>query len=374
MPGVNSPEHVDTVIIGGGQSGLSVAYHLKRLGIPFIVLEANAHVGDSWRHRWDSLRLFTPARYDGLVGMRFPAPPFSFPSKDEMANYLAQYATRFDLPVRTGVRVDHVTRNDTGYLVSAGDERFEAHNVVVAMASYQTPKIPAFAAELAADIVQLHSSEYRNPGQLREGGVLVVGAGNSGAEIAIELARHGHATWLSGRDTGHLPYSIDGLVARLITPFVLRVVFHRVITVDTRIGRRARPKVLMHGGPLIRQHPKDLLAAGVRRVERTTGVRDGQPVLADGTVLPVANVIWCTGFRSGMSWLDLPVLDPQGEPIHARGLVAAQPGLYFVGLHFLYALSSTMIHGVARDAERIARAIASRRTTSAQHAALLAAH
>ena len=130
----------------------------------------------------------------------------------------------------------------------------------------------------------------------------------------------------------------------------------------------------MHGGPLIRQHPKDLLAAGVRRVERTTGVRDGQPVLADGTVLPVANVIWCTGFRSGMSWLDLPVLDPQGEPIHARGLVAAQPGLYFVGLHFLYALSSTMIHGVARDAERIARAIASRRTTSAQHAALLAAH
>ena len=163
MPSVNSPEHLDTVIIGGGQSGLSVAYHLKRLGIPFIVLESNAHVGDSWRHRWDSLRLFTPARYDGLVGMRFPAPPFSFPSKDDMAAYLARYAARFELPVRTGVRVDHVTRDGTGYLVSAGEERFEARNVVVAMASYQTPKIPAFAAELAPDIVQLHSSEYRNP-------------------------------------------------------------------------------------------------------------------------------------------------------------------------------------------------------------------
>ena len=374
MPSVNSPEHLDTVIIGGGQSGLSVAYHLKRLGIPFIVLESNAHVGDSWRHRWDSLRLFTPARYDGLVGMRFPAPPFSFPSKNDMADYLARYAARFELPVRTGVRVDHVTRDGTGYLVSAGEERFEARNVVVAMASYQTPKIPAFAAELAPDIVQLHSSEYRNPGQLREGGALVVGAGNSGAEIAIELAHHGHATWLSGRDTGHLPYSVDGLVARLITPFVLRVVFHRVITVDTRIGRRARPKVLVHGGPLIRQHPKDLLAAGVRRVGRTTGVRVGQPVLADGTVLPVANVIWCTGFRSGMSWLDIPVLDAQGEPIHERGLVAGQPGLYFVGLHFLYSLSSTMIHGVARDAERIARAIASRRTSGAPHAAVRAAH
>jgi len=370
----HASERVDTVVIGGGQSGLSVAYHLKRLGIPFIVLEANAHVGDSWRHRWDSLRLFTPARYDGLVGMRFPATPFSFPSKDEMADYLAQYAARFELPVRTGVRVDHVAKEGNGYVVDAGDQHFVAQNVVVAMASYQTPKIPAFAADLAADIVQLHSSEYRSPGQLREGGVLVVGAGNSGAEIAIELARRGHTTWLSGRDTGHLPYSVDGIISRLITPFVLRVVFHRVISVATPIGRRARPKVLAHGGPLIRQHPKELLAAGVRRVARTTGVRDGQPVLADGTVLPVANVIWCTGFRSGMSWLDLPVLDAQGEPIHERGLVAGQPGLYFVGLHFLYALSSTMIHGVARDAERIARAIASRRTTIAQHAALPAAH
>ena len=374
MHDVHASEHVDTVVIGGGQSGLTVAYLLQRRGIPCVVLESNARIGDSWRHRWDSLRLFTPARYDGLVGMPFPAPSFSFPTKDEMADYLAQYAARFELPVRTGVHVDHVAKEGNGYVVDVGDQRFVAQNVVVAMASYQTPKIPAFAAELAPDIVQLHSSEYRNPGQLREGGALVVGAGNSGAEIAIELARHGHATWLSGRDTGHLPYSVDGLVSRLITPFVLRVVFHRVITVDTRIGRRARPKVLVHGGPLIRQHPKDLLAAGVRRVGRTTGVRVGQPVLADGTVLPVANVIWCTGFRSGMSWLDIPVLDAQGEPIHERGLVAGQPGLYFVGLHFLYSLSSTMIHGVARDAERIARAIASRRTTSAQHAALLAAH
>jgi len=222
--------------------------------------------------------------------------------------------------------------------------------------------------------VQLHSSEYRNPGQLRAGGALVVGAGNSGAEIAYELARHGHDTWLSGRDTGHVPFAIDGAIARLVVPFLFRVVFHRVLTVATPIGRRARPKTIAHSGPLIRQRPKALMAAGVKRVGRTTGVRDGRPVLADGTALSVANVIWCTGFRSGMSWLDLPVLDAQGEPIHERGLVAGQPGLYFVGLHFLYALSSTMIHGVARDAERIARAIASRRTTSAQHAALLAAH
>src|SRR5678815_3521245 len=147
MPGVNSAEHVDTVIIGGGQSGLSVAYHLKRLGIPFIVLEANAHIGDSWRHRWDSLRLFTPARYDGLAGMPFPARQFSFPSKDETADYLVGYAARCARPVCTGVRVDHVTRDGSDYVVSAGDHRFVAHNVVVAMASYQTPKIPSFATE-----------------------------------------------------------------------------------------------------------------------------------------------------------------------------------------------------------------------------------
>ena len=362
MHGTPSSQQVDTVVIGGGQSGLSVAYLLERRGIPCIVLESNARVGDSWRHRWDSLRLFTPARYDGLVGMPFPAPRHSFPTKDEMADYLAQYAARFELPVRTGVRVDRVTKEGSKFLVSAGEERFVADNVVVAMASYQTPKVPAFASELAPGILQLHSSQYRNPSQLRAGGVLVVGASNSGAEIAFELARHGHDTWLSGRDTGHVPFSIDGAIARVIVPFLFRVVFHRIISVVTPIGRRARPDIVAHGGPLIRQRPKELLAAGVRRVGRTTGVRDGQPVLADGTVLPVANVIWCTGFHPGMSFLDIPVLDAAGEPVHERGLVEAHPGLYFVGLHFLYALSSTMIHGVARDAERIVRAIAERRT------------
>jgi putative flavoprotein involved in K+ transport len=290
-----------------------------------------------------------------------------------MADYLAAYAERFALPVRTGVHVDRVTREGDRYLVSAAGERWEARNVVVAMATYQVPKVPAFATELDPAVVQLHSSEYRNPAQLRRGGVLVVGAGNSGAEIAIEVVRHGHETWLSGRDTGHVPFAIDGAIARMIVPILFRVVFHRVITVDTPIGRTARPTSLAHGGPLIRQRPKELMAAGVRRVGRTTGVKDGLPVLADSTVLPVANVIWCTGFHPGMSWLDLPVFDAAGEPAHERGLVASHPGLYFVGLHFLYALSSTMIHGVARDAERIARDIVSRAPRSTPTAATLAA-
>src|SRR5262245_53690367 len=167
-------ERVHTIVIGGGQAGLSVGYYLKRQGRPFVILEANQRIGDTWRRRWDSLRLFTPARFDGLVGMPFPAPAYSFPTKDEMGDYLERYAARFDLPVRTGVKVDRLTREGRFYVITAGERRFEAEHVVVAMANYQVPRVPPFAGELDPGIVQLHSFDYRNPGQLREGPVLIV--------------------------------------------------------------------------------------------------------------------------------------------------------------------------------------------------------
>ncbi|MFL5578731.1 MAG: flavin-containing monooxygenase [Gemmatimonadaceae bacterium] len=354
-------ERVDTVVIGGGQAGLSVGYHLARLGVPFVILEANERVGDSWRRRWDSLRLFTPARFDGLDGMRFPAGDNVFPTKDEMAEYLERYAARFDLPVRTGVRADGVSRRGDGYLVTAGELRIEADHVVVAMANYQRPSVPPFAAELDAAVVQLHSAAYRSPSQLRPGGVLLVGAGNSGAEIATELARAGHRVWLSGRDVGQLPFRIAGLAARLfLLRLVLRVVFHRLLTVRTPLGRKARASTVGRGGPLIRTRAGDLSAAGVERVARTVGVRGGRPLLADGRTLDVENVVWCTGYRPDFSWIDLPVLDAEGRPVHERGVARREPGVYFVGLHFLFAMSSTMIHGVGRDAEHVARTIAAR--------------
>jgi putative flavoprotein involved in K+ transport len=358
MSSMKEPERIHTVVIGGGQSGLSVGYFLARRNIPFVILEANARVGDSWRNRWDSLRLFTPARYDGLAGLPFPATKHSFPTKDEMANYLESYAAHFKLPVRTGVRVDRVWKEDGRYMISAGETLIEAKHVVIAMASYQKPRIPTFAAELAPEVVQLHSTEYKNLQQLKPGGVLIVGAGNSGAEIAVECARAGRTTWVSGPDVGHVPFSIDTAVARhLITPVLFRFIFHRVMTVDTPMGRKARPNIISKGTPLIRQKPSDLLSAGVERVSRTTGVRNGKPVLDDGRVLDAANVIWCTGFDPGLSWLDLPIFDDHGEPIHEKGLVPSEPGISFVGQHFLYSMSSAMIHGVARDAERIANAI-----------------
>jgi putative flavoprotein involved in K+ transport len=359
---VREPERIQVVVIGAGQSGLSVGYHLARQRVPFVILEANQRVGDTWRKRWDSLRLFTPARYDGLVGMPFPASSTSFPTKDAMADYLEAYARHFKLPVRTGVSVTRVSRKGRGFLVEAGDARIEAEQVVIAMANYQHRWLPPFAKDLDPDIAQMHSSDYRNPVQLAAGGVLVVGAGNSGAEIAIEAARNGHDTWMSGRETGFVPFRIDSLLGRnLLAPLLLRFVFHRVLTLNTPMGRKANPVGKPpRGTPLIRTRPQDLHVAGVKRGPRTVGVKDGLPLLEDGRTLDVTNVVWCTGFHPGFSWIDLPVFGPTGAPIHDRGVVTKEPGLYFVGLHFLFAMSSTMIHGAARDAEYVAKAIVAR--------------
>lgn len=363
-------ERINTVVIGAGQAGLSVGYHLKQLGVPFVILDAGKRVGDQWRQRWDSLRLFTPARYAGLDGMTFPAPPHYFPTKDEMADFLERYALTFQLPVQSATRVERVSRHGNGFLVSAGNRRFEAENVIIAMANYQRPRVPAFASELNPNIVQVHSFDYRNPSQLQAGDVLIVGAGNSGAEIAIETSRT-HKTWMAGRDVGHVPFHVDGVLARIfLFRIVLRLLFHRILTVATPFGRAVRPKVLHIGGPLVRTKPQDLVNAGVERVPRVAGVRDGLPVLDDGRVLDVKNVVWSTGFHPGFSWLDLPVFGPDGDPVHERGIVASHPGLYFVGLHFLYAASSTMIHGVGRDAERVAKHMMARAGNAAEQPTL----
>jgi putative flavoprotein involved in K+ transport len=256
--------------------------------------------------------------------------------------------------------VDGLSRCGERFVVTAGSLRFKADNVVVAMATHQAPWVPPFAAELDPGIVQLHAGEYRNPSQLRHGGVLVVGTGNSGAEIALDVAA-GHPTWLSGRDPHVVPFRIETAAARhLFLPLVLRVVGHHVLTVDTPLGRKLRPEVLSHGAPLVRVKPKDIAAAGIERVPKTVGVRDGLPLLEDQRDLDVANVIWCTGFLPDFSWIDLPVVANEKEPLHERGIVSNEPGLYFVGLHFLYALSSATLPGVGRDAERVVEAVAAR--------------
>lgn len=363
-------QHIQTLVIGGGQAGLVVGYQLARRRLPFVILDAHPRIGDAWRQRWDSLRMFTPARYDALPGLPFPARGDAFPTKDQMADYLESYARHFNLPVRNGMRVERLWQEGRRFVASVGETTFEAENVVVAMGSHQKPRIPSFAAALDPSIVQVHSLDYRNPSQLREGNVLIVGVGNSGADIAMEVVRT-HRTWLAGKESGHIPFRIEPFLARNVWIRIVRFIGHHVVSYGTPLGRRVIPKLAGHAAPLIRVKPRDLVAAGIDRVGRVTGVEGGRPVLDDGRVLDVANVIWCTGFTPGFSWIDLPVLDSHGEPHHDRG-IATIPGLYFVGLNFLYSLSSDAVTGVPRDAKRAVDALAARlQSDSAWHGGTL---
>jgi putative flavoprotein involved in K+ transport len=354
----STTEIVDTVVIGAGQAGLATGYYLARQGREFTILDGAERIGDSWRSRWDSLRLFTPAKYNRLPGTRFPARRWSFPTKDEMADYLESYAARFDLPVETGVKVERVSRRGDRFIVAAGDRRIEAANLVVASGAHRIARVPGFALDLDPRIVQLHSSDYRSPSQLRNGGTLVVGAGNSGAEIAKELVAT-QATRLSGGNVGEIPVPHGGMRARIVLP-IIRFLGHHVLTVRTPIGRKVGPTVASGATPLIRTKSADIEAAGVERLPRVAGVREGLPELEDGRVLDVANVVWCTGFRDDYSWLELPAFGDDGRPAHDRGVVASQPGLYFVGLVFQYSATSDVLPGVGRDAKRIAGQIARR--------------
>ncbi len=239
-----SPEQ-RTVVIGGGQAGLATGYHLKKQGLPFVILDANPRVGDAWRNRWDSLRVFTPARYSSLPGLPFPSKPFHYPTKDELADYLEDYAATFELPIRLGVKAERLTRTASGFEVGTSEGPLLAGNVVVATGPYQRPWVPDFATDLEDSVVQLHSKEYRNPDQLQEGPVLVVGAANSGAEIAMELARD-HETWLSGRHPGNEPTRTGSRPDRLFAP-IMWFAATRLIKVDNPIGRKVRDQFLDAG-------------------------------------------------------------------------------------------------------------------------------
>ena len=267
-------------------------------------------------------------------------------------------------PVRTGVKVDRLSKAGDRFEVICGEHTLFAENVVVATGAFNNPRVPPFARELDESIVQLHSKEYRNPSQIQKGGVLVVGAGNSGAEIAIELAPH-HQTWLSGRDTGQEPTRAG---SRSRSPVHAHHVVHgdAGLTVKTPPGRKVRDHFLdpPRGIPLGRVRRKDFAAAGIERVPRMTGVRNGYPVLEDGRVLEVSNVIWCTGFTPNYDWIDLSLPTHNGVPVHDRGIVESCPGLYFMGLLFLYSLSSALVGGVGRDAEHIVDHIVSTRHTA----------
>ena len=358
----SGPQDVGTVVVGAGQAGLSTAYHLAKRGQDFVVLDSYERVGDNWRCHWDSLRLYSPALAASLPGMPFPAKRTAYPTKAEMADYLEAYRARFEIPVRGGVRVASVRAKDGRYLVTCTDgSSYTCDNVVVATGTFgRTPSIPAFAGELDPSIRQLHSSDYKRPAQLRPGGVLVVGASHSGGDIAFEAGTAGHPVVLSGPIHGQIPFRLERPVAKVAFPVLFFVARH-LLTLRNPLGRKIRPEIRAHGGPLIRVKKDDLARVGVEMAPaRTVGVRDGRPVLADDRVLDVANVVWCTGFRQDFSWVEPPVIGDDGWPMERRGVVESAPGIYFVGLAFQFAFASMLVGGAGRDAEYVVRHLVKR--------------
>jgi putative flavoprotein involved in K+ transport len=340
-------DRVGVVVVGAGQAGLAMAYYLRRRGEDFVVLDGNDRVGDCWRGRYDSLRLFSLPRYASLPGLRIGTK--DCPNRDEMADYLEQYAVHHELPVRTGVRVTRLSRDGDGFVVETNVGDWRADQVVVAAGMHSTPRWPSFAGELDPSIRQLHSLDYRNPAQLRDGTVLIVGAANSGTDVALEVGKT-HRTLLAGRHPGQVPVDIDSTVGHVFTPVVM-FLFKYVLTRRTPMGRKAIANALKNGLPLTRNKLDHLDAAGIERLSRIDGVRDGKPVTVDGDVFDdVTNVVWCTGSDPDHSWIDLPVFGDDGRPRHERGVASDVPGLYFLGLDFQYAIASASIQGVGRDA------------------------
>jgi putative flavoprotein involved in K+ transport len=372
---MNAPSsHHEAIVIGAGQAGLAAGYHLARRGIEFVILEAGRRVGDVWRERYDSLLLYSPARYNGLPGLPFPLAGHAFPTGRQMGDYLEAYADHHHLPTESGARVDRLRAssgadNGGGYEISAGDRRYEADQVIVATGAFQRPHVPELATRLDPAIRQLHSAGYRGPQQLADGPVLVVGLSHSGADIAHEVAKAGHRTFVSGAVHGQLPFSVDSRRARLAWP-LMRFLAWNVLTLRTPIGRKMAPKVRAGGGPLLRVRRSDLEAAGVTLNEaRTVDVDErGRPVLADGTTLDVANVVWCTGFRPDYGWIELPVFGEDGWPNEHRGVADAQPGLSFLGIPFQYSFTSMLVLGAGRDAAYVVDRLAARAADRTQGA------
>jgi putative flavoprotein involved in K+ transport len=341
----------DTIVIGAGQAGLAAGYHLAERGKPFLILDSADHVGGSWASRWDSLRLFTPASRDSLPGLELGG-GYTFPTRVEMLKYFQRYADHFALPVRLGVSVDGVFREGGSFRVTAAGEVFDAANVILATGVHRVPKVPSFAAGLGDGIVQLHSVEYRNPAQLKPGIVLIVGAGNSGAEIGVEVAKT-HPVLLAGRNVGQLPIDTRNWQGKVMFPLIWWTWEH-VLTENRKPGRKVQAEVLKgHGEPLIRLKDKDIKGSGIKRTARIGGVVDGRPQTEDGEMLDIANVIWATGFEPDFAWLDLPGLDSSGRLDTDRGAVKGQPGLYVLGQEFQYMFNSHTVGGVGKDAAYI---------------------
>jgi putative flavoprotein involved in K+ transport len=345
----------EVIVVGGGQAGLALGYHLAKQGRDFTILEAASEPAAAWRERWDSLKLFTSARYDGLPGMDFPGDPDRYPTRDEVADYLTEYARRFDLPVELNSRVKAVRRQGDRYLVELGDRTYEAQQVVIATGPFQAPLVPPLAQDLGDGVMQMHSTAYRSPESLPEGRVLVVGGGNTGFQIAQELSASREVHLSIGSRQTPLPQRILG---RDLFWFLEKTGLIRK-TVDSRMGRRMSERETLIGST-----PRGMRRRyGVELHGRAVSAHGSTVRFDDSTQVDVAAVVWATGFRVDHSWIDVPVFDAGGRLIHQRGVTQA-PGLYFLGMYWQHSRGSALLGWVKDDAEYLAERIEASRADS----------
>ena len=341
---------VDVLVIGAGQAGLGAAYWLaRRTSLSCLVVDGAERLGDSWRRRWDSLVLFTPRRFSSLPGSRMPRGSGAYASKDETADYLQVYAERHRLPVRLGTRVRSLRKEHDGFIADTTTGRIRARQVVIASGPYTRPSVPQAAAALAPSVQQLHSSQYRRPDDLPGDEVLVVGAGNSAAQLAVELSATRRVTVAAPGGMWFLPARILG-VSLYWWIFLTGILNGRSSTPTSRLVRR-------RGDGIIGRELQELVAAGrVRMLEQRVVAADGRAVrLEDGTAVRPDAVLWCTGFRPELSWLDVAgAVDEHGRPVHDAGR-SPVPGLHWIGLPWQTRLNSGIIDGIDRDAQALVR-------------------
>jgi len=354
--GGRGDDTVDVIVVGAGQAGLAIGWYLARLGLRFLVLEASAELGRSWRSRWDSLTLFTPAQYDALPGMPFPAPADTYPTKEPVADYLRAYADAFRLPVRLNSRVTSLSRSGDGFEVRTADETFSARRVVVATGPFQVPFVPPAAGGLDSPVTQLHSADYRNPQALPDGPVLVVGGGNSGLQIAEELSASRRVDVSIGTSPPMLPQRLAG---RDLFWWLTRLGLMRV-PAESRLGRRVQAR----GEFVIGTSRRRLKGAGVTFRPRLVGADGRAARFADGSTLDVGVVLWATGYRSDYSWISIPGVVRNGRVAHRRG-VSDVPGLYFLGLSWQHTRGSALLGFLDEDASHVADRIAADRAATA---------
>ena len=342
----------EVVVIGAGQAGLTMGYHLAQQGRRFVVLERSDSVASAWRERWESLTLFTPRRYSALPGLPFPGDPDGYPTRDEVIEYLERYAKTFELPIEFNSNVRRLAREDGRFVLEVDGRTITVDQVVVATGPFQTPFIPKLAEDLATDVWQAHSTGYQRPSDVPEGTVLVVGGGNTGFQIAKELSSTQKVILSVGTRQKPLPQRVAG--RDLFWWLTKTGLIHK--TVDSRLGQRLKDRDTLIGSSprkLKRRYGVELKPRAIAASGRTVRFEDGGEVEVDA-------VIWATGYRPDYSWIDLPIFDENGRLRHRRG-VTDVPGLYFLGITWQWTRGSALIGWVKDDAGFIAQEIAAYR-------------